>query len=617
MPDDRSLYPLRLSASEVARHTFGTARRGYDPDAVRAFLETVAREIQAFEAHDEELRTALAQAEERAAHPVLDQATLSAALGQQSAQVLRNAHDEAARITQSAEESAASTLRDAHQQAGELQIQAESAAAARIAEAELAAAAQLEQVEQEGAAQRRLVSDEVAALREQARQDGERLLTEARDRGRAMLDQAQEARRRVLADGAQRRRALHVQIEQLRAARDQLTSSVLSVRQSVDDIVAGLARADDEARAAAAAVAQRPAAEPAADDAGLLGAVQPADQELAPEGPDGSGAEAADERSPTAEEIVVEPIAGPEPEPEPETEMVPEPGDHAEPGAGGPGEPSTEAVADQSTVDALFARIRAGSDDDTEGRGAVAREADARADDADPPVAPDGPQDDQLTEDPVVAERDLRLQPVISRLNRKIKRVLQDDQNRILDRLRSETGGWSEDVLLPEEDQRAAYAGAAGELLAEARATGVAFAAGHGGQADPAADDVSGPAAESLATTVTTLLRRRLTGEDGVPLGSVGDEAADRVGAAYREWRGERIERLVGDHALGVFSAGVLAAAGPAGVRWVTGGGGAACADCDDNALGGVVAAGAEFPTGHRHPPAHTGCRCVVVPTSA
>ena len=44
--------------------------------------------------------------------------------------------------------------------------------------------------------------------------------------GRDMLEQAQEARRRVLADMAQRRQALHIQIEQFRAARDQLAATV-------------------------------------------------------------------------------------------------------------------------------------------------------------------------------------------------------------------------------------------------------------------------------------------------------------------------------------------------------------------------------------------------------
>jgi hypothetical protein len=90
-----------------------------------------------------------------------------------------------------------------------------------------------------------------------------------------------------------------------------------------------------------------------------------------------------------------------------------------------------------------------------------------------------------------------------------------------------------------------------------------------------------------------------------------------RVGAAFREWRGERIERLVGDSALQAFSAGVLAAATKKGtVRWIlTSPDG--CSDCDDNALAGAVPVAEGFPTGHAAPPAHAGCRCLVTPTPA
>ena len=118
-----------------------------------------------------------------------------------------------------------------------------------------------------------------------------------------------------------------------------------------------------------------------------------------------------------------------------------------------------------------------------------------------------------------------------------------------------------------------------------------------------------GEAADALAVAVVTLLRRRFTGEDGVPAGSGHEEAADRVGAAYREWRGERIERLVGDYALGAFSAGVVQATGKkSGLRWVIGDGRAGLRRLRRQRPGrAVVAAGAEFPTGHRHPPAHAG----------
>ena len=73
----------------------------------------------------------------------------------------------------------------------------------------------------------------------------------------------------MLTETAQRRRVLLIQIEQLRAARDQLARTVIGVRGTVDDIVSGLARADDDARAAAAAVAERVAEVEAQEVEGL------------------------------------------------------------------------------------------------------------------------------------------------------------------------------------------------------------------------------------------------------------------------------------------------------------------------------------------------------------
>ena len=85
----------------------------------------------------------------------------------------------------------------------------------------------------------------------------------------------------------------------------------------------------------------------------------------------------------------------------------------------------------------------------------------------------------------------------------------------------------------------------------------------------------------------------------------------------FREWKGERIERLAGDHVVAAFSAGTLPAAERGLVRqleWVavSGSGDAPCPDCEDNGLNGSQAPGEEFPTGHRHPPAHPGCRCLL-----
>jgi hypothetical protein len=37
------------------------------------------------------------------------------------------------------------------------------------------------------------------------------------------------------------------------------------------------------------------------------------------------------------------------------------------------------------------------------------------------------------------------------------------------------------------------------------------------------------------------------------------------------------------------------------------------CSDCDDNALEPTVK-GKQFPTGQAFPPAHLGCKCLLVP---
>jgi hypothetical protein len=207
--------------------------------------------------------------------------------------------------------------------------------------------------------------------------------------------------------------------------------------------------------------------------------------------------------------------------------------------------------------------------------------------------------------DPLTSRRDELLAPVAAQLTRHIKRALGDDQNRLLDVLRSAPSTQGEALLGSEEDHLAVYTSAAHGHLADAFGAGAVFAGQPQGAA--AASGSVEQTASGLARTVVTMLRRRI--EDGP------DDPGERVGAAFREWRGERIERLVGDFAVQAFSAGTVAALTPSGkMRWVlTSSEG--CSDCDDNALAGAVAASEGFPTGHPYPPAHSGCRCLVTPT--
>ena len=147
------------------------------------------------------------------------------------------------------------------------------------------------------------------------------------------------------------------------------------------------------------------------------------------------------------------------------------------------------------------------------------------------------------------------------------------------------------------------FASATRGHLGEAFKAGVVFAGR--GAATPTESDAVEQSAAGLAHVIVTMLRRQM--EDG------GGEVADRVGAAFREWRGERVERLAGDYATQAFSAGVTESVADGKVRWVvTSADG--CSDCEDDALAGAVSAAETFPTGHADPPAHSGCRCLVAP---
>jgi DivIVA domain-containing protein len=572
----------RIATGDIAQHSFAVVRRGFDTDEVRSYLQSVARNLESLEAREEELRAALEEAEERAAHPVVDEATLTTSLGQHSAQILRHAHEEAARIVVQAQEGAATLLRETQTQVNELQERTEASTAERVVEVELlvANAEQEARVESE-----RIVAEAIAA--------GEAIITRAKDEGRALLDQVQEARRRVLADLASRRRGLGIQIEQLRAARDEMAASVQGVRERVDGILAHLDRTDEEARAAAQGVA---------DQFRLGTAELPHDQDEAPE--------ETGEAPPTG--------------PTPVVTSAPD----GEPGDGEGAAPS---------VDELFARIRAGTAEtqkpapeaelpargatkhDGETAGGTDRPAPAKADAGDTHAAAEDatavvPVVEPATEvlevvpgpdDSIIARRDELLTPIAARLSRTVKRTLGDDQNRMLDRLRSAPTLEVDELMGSEDEHLAAFAAAARSHLDEAFAAGTIFV-GAGAATIPRGDAVEQSSA-GLARAVVAALRRQVDEGSGDP--------ADRIGAAFREWRGERVERLVGDQATQAFSAGVAAASANGKVRWVvttaTG-----CSDCEDNALGGAVSGSEVFPTGHAHPPAHSGCRCLVTPAT-
>jgi DivIVA domain-containing protein len=279
-------------------------------------------------------------------------------------------------------------------------------------------------------------------------------------------------------------------------------------------------------------------------------------------------------------------------------------------------------------VDELFARIRAerSPGDDAAGEpewpaGTVAvladeTEAAGEAPDAgDVPDAgevPDAGKADDEPLDPQAAAlkaRDDVLAAIEREMGRRLKRVLADEQNQVLDALRR--GGTVEfSDVLPAGDEHA-------DRYAIAASAGLDAAAEHGAEAVGGATAAScDELAGALGRTLVDPLRRRVQRSFDDAEGDL-EEVTERLRALYREWKGQHIGRAVRHYTAAAYSLGAADVVPKGEVqRWVVDPSCVACPDCDDNALAGEIGRGDSYPTGDTRPPAHQDCRCLVVPVS-
>lgn len=232
-------------------------------------------------------------------------------------------------------------------------------------------------------------------------------------------------------------------------------------------------------------------------------------------------------------------------------------------------------------------------------------------------TTPAAPVEDVVAADSPFARREEALTPLITAAARKLKRVLADEQNEVLHALRrKEPVRDLTSMLASEREQAERYGSAiAGELTAAA----VAGATSMGMDTSAATREVKSAraiagATDVLVTDVVQPLRERLARCVGDADGD-NTELASLVRLVYREWKNQRIDEHLDDVARTAFGRGALAGVAPGtAIRWVVDPAGPACADAEDNALGGAVPAGECFPTDHRCAPAHNGCRCMIAP---
>jgi hypothetical protein len=348
--------------------------------------------------------------------------------------------------------------------------------------------------------------------------------------------------------------------------------------------------------------------------------------------------------TPPAEETAVEAAADTEPD-------IDEAGIEAE------AEAASEPPAAQ--VDDIFARIRAGQAEqegdnaptdqvpvvaalraveaESEAAETAAEEApektggakkaakakkDGKAEKADDEAAEPTPESIELS---LLEKRDGVVAEVEARLAKRMKRVLSDEQSSLLDEVRrSRRKPTAEQVLPGVDEQRLLYIEAATEELRAAVIAGVRFA----GDLDDRSvvttatkvDDIAEALAEQLAGPLRARVERALLDDpdgDGDGGATAADELelADRIRSCYREWRNQRVGEAVADATIAAFTRGLYEALpSECELRWVVDSGPTPCPDADDNALAGALAKGEAFPTGHVCPPAHAGCRCLIVP---
>ncbi|HEX9505413.1 MAG TPA: hypothetical protein VGA62_05345, partial [Acidimicrobiia bacterium] len=406
----------------------------------------------------------------------------------------------------------------------------------------------------------------------------------ARARAKGIVGEARALRERVLNDLNERREQLERQIADLRSGRGQLVETY----QLLERALAHATRV----------MADEPSTAPEMP-------ATPADAE--PDVP----ATLAPEAGPTMAERSA-PV-----EPEAQAEEA----------------PATEPVAPApagADVGALFEKLRSEHGDerpDSEVAGSepagsespASASAEEEAADSSVPKAEADDEDDEDDEaatrpDPAnptaTQARDSALADITDDLVRRGKRALQDEQNDILDGLRRQRGKIDTTKVLPAlEDQLARWAHVLQPAVDSAYSSGAASAGGVLGGAPRAL-------LTELSTSAVTPLRDRLASSIGTIEARTPADAeiavAQRLGARYREWRGQELDSVLGDAVAVAYSRGVYDAA-PAGsrLRWIPAHEGK-CPDCDDNSLEPTVK-GSEFPTGQAYPPAHPGCRCLLV----
>lgn len=619
--DDRPLDP-----ASVASATFATSRRGFDPNEVRAYLQGLSAQMQVVTEREATVRREL---EELQASPArsgeLDDATVAAWLGEEAARVLTTAREAATQLRAKAQDQSDQLLMEAQVEADRVRNEANEEAARLRAD----------------------VAAEVSRYQQEALAEAGAEIEGARQEGRSMVSEARAVRERMLADLSRRRDGARTQLAALRGERDRIVNAIEATREHLDRLMDDLRAAspDDDRDLPPMPYEQDLrgiATEPrltlvrslhpvhqdrersATDDAGaLLGELSPdliGDPTVEAPGPDVIVEVGPDAGVGTEPEIVLEPVwATDEDAP---AQLVDDPVVERD-------DPVDVVIVDgayddpaKPSVDDLFARIRAARSDVVVTGGVLSsQEGGGLADE----VIGDGHDEEAepLDHDAVlVLARDDAVAPYQTALARQLKRALADEQNEVFDRLRrvAHISG-AQEVLGQDTDHAERYRAAGEDAVWSAALAGARSVALAGDEVDGGLEaalerhSVLDEVLDEVSLEVSMPLRERLEASIDAS-GGDPEEATSLLRNTYREWKSQRIDELAAELVLGAYGRGAFAAAAPGTlIRWVIDAASPSCDDAVANASAGYLPCGESFPTGHRHPPAHAGCRCLIAVT--
>jgi len=625
--------PDPSSPAAVGAAQFTVGRRGYEQEEVRDFLRMVSAELARLQERERFLESELRAMQTRgmSAPGVLDEETVTALLGEETARVLTVAREAAQQMRLRAAESAERLVREASADASRMRQDAELEAARR--------------------------QNDAAA-------DVEAEIELAKQQGRDMVNEAREYREKVLSELARRRELARQQIEQLIHNRDRLVSAFDRARNAADDVVGDLAEFDDlsqEIARAAASVAPSDSTEPVIFDHTKDPEAIPQrsmtivvdEVEVADEAAEVSEETVVIEKSVVAEDAVVEEAVE-----EVVVEVDPTPvSPKRETPAGMSDHPSTDPPAEElfATVVQLFGNSRKSKVDQPEAESvapAVKKPQKKSADDlfaklrqsttsevannvkkpALAAVTPSSKNDEKESrpvkpkakvvvpkvDKKMFEQRDDVLDPLKVQMVRKVKRVLADEENAMLTYLQGKKSVVALETLLPAADTHA-------QQHIEALTEYVMTAAMAGAKSlSPSlkADlrkrvtntAVMQVLSKNIDETIVRPLRERI--QRGVEQSNGDrDEMASLLRSVFREWKMQRVVQFVADIAVLAYSRGAyLTLDQGTKMCWMVDPNGPSCADAEDNSLAGATALGDNYPTGHQHPTAHAGCRCLLAP---